>query len=198
MSGNMSNVYARVGVVIVAIIAAAAVASVNMQTTLGQQKGSSATDSIIMKINLRPREDPGLAKDGYYQIGTWYMNASKGSRVCPSGNCQYSIEKAEFRPNIYTIGEYVFEGLLKVSVVNNDTINSKFYPLRAELDKTAAQERNGQTTEFLEGSIDFGKNTFSPDFAYKVDNGTLLVNPSAPLLTLQGVNRGETIKLLQP
>jgi hypothetical protein len=42
--------------------------------------------------------------------------------------------------------------------------------VRADLDKTASQEKEGQTTEILQGSIKFGKNTFSPDFEYKVDN----------------------------
>jgi len=59
--------------------------------------------------------------------------------------------------------------------------------VRVDLDKTASQEKEGQTTEILQGSIKFGKNTFSPDFEYKVDNGTLLVDPSAPVLILQGV-----------
>ena len=59
--------------------------------------------------------------------------------------------------------------------------------MRVDLDKTASQEKEGQTTEILQGSIKFGKNTFSPDFEYKVDNGTLLVDPSAPVLILQGV-----------
>ena len=59
--------------------------------------------------------------------------------------------------------------------------------MRAELDKTASQEKEGQITEILDGSIKFGKNTLSPDFEYKVVNGTLLVDPSAPVLTLQGL-----------
>ena len=59
--------------------------------------------------------------------------------------------------------------------------------MRAHLDKTASQEKEGQTTEMLDGSIKFGKNTFSPDFAYRVVNGTLLVDPSSPALTLQGM-----------
>src|SRR6266496_5524320 len=92
-----------------------AIEAMPIQTTLGQQKDSPATDSIIMTVNLRPHEDPGLAKDGYYKVSTWYMNASKGSKVCPSGDCQYSIENAEFRPNTFS-GGYVFEGLLKASV----------------------------------------------------------------------------------
>ncbi|MGC2429080.1 MAG: hypothetical protein WA421_18750 [Nitrososphaeraceae archaeon] len=45
----------------------------------------------------------------------------------------------------------MFDGQLKVSVVTNDTTNSKFYPMRADLDKTASQEKEGQTTEILQG-----------------------------------------------
>jgi hypothetical protein len=145
MSGNiMDNTYARISVVIVAIIAmaAAAVPSANMQIALGQQKGSPQTDSIIMRISLRSHENEFLAKDGWYRISTWYMNASKSSTVCPSGNCQYSIENAEFYPNTYTSG-YVFHGLLKVGAVSNDTINSKFYPLRVDLVKKSCPRKNG-------------------------------------------------------
>jgi len=118
-----------------------------IQTTLGQQKDSPATDSIIMTVNLRPHEDPGLAKDGYYKVSTWYMNASKGSKVCPSGDCQYSIENAEFRPNTFS-GGYVFEGLLKASVVSNDTTNSKFYPIQVDLGKIASQEKKVRQRSF--------------------------------------------------
>ncbi len=156
-------------------------------TTLAQQKGSPGTDAIIMTVNLRPHEDPYLTKQGYYQVSTWYMNASKGSKVCPSGDCQYSIEKTQFNPNLYSVGGYVFEGLLKASVVSNDTTNSKFYPIHAEFDKTASQEKQGRTTEFLQGSIKIGKDINKPDFEYKVDNGTLLLDPSPHVLTLKGV-----------
>ena len=71
--------------------------------------------------------------------------------------------------------------------MTNGTINSNFYPFRAELDKTASEEKNGQTTEMLQGSIKFGRNTISPDFEYTVTNGTLLVDPISPVLNLQGV-----------
>lgn len=148
---------------------------------------------MIMIVNLKPSENEYEASQHYYQISTWTMNATKGSKLCPSGDCQYSIENAQFRRNTYTNG-YVFEGLLKVSVLSNDTINSKFYPMHVDLDKTAAQERKGQTTEFLEGSIQFGGDIrrcigCPPDIEYKVDNGTLRVYPSTPVLTLQGVKK---------
>jgi len=73
------------------------------------------------------------------------------------------------------------------SVVSNDTTTSKFNPIRADLDKTPSQEKQGQTTETLQGTINFGKNIFNPDFKYKVVNGALVVDPTQPLLTLQGV-----------
>ena len=56
------------------------------------------------------------------------MNASRDSKVRPPDDCRYSIEKTQFYPNTYT-GGYSFGGLLKVSVVTNDTTNSKFYPI---------------------------------------------------------------------
>jgi hypothetical protein len=186
----MSNGSTRIGVVIEAIIAAAAVVFINIQTTLGQQKGSPVADSIIMTVNLQPNE---FTKYGYYQVSTWHMNASKGSKLCPSGDCQYSIEDAEFSPS--AMGGHLLVGLLKVSVVTNDTTNSKFYPIRVDLDRTASQEKKGQTTESLQGSIMFGRNINKPDFEYKVDNGTLLLNPSSHVLTLRGV-RGLTCHFL--
>jgi hypothetical protein len=48
--------------------------------------------------------------------------------VLRGGEGSYSIEKTQFYPNTYT-GGYSFGGLLKVSVVTNDTTNSKFYPI---------------------------------------------------------------------
>jgi hypothetical protein len=52
---------------------------------------------------------------------------------------------------------------------------------------TASQEKQGRTTEFLQGSIKFGRDINNPDFNYKVDNGTLLVDPDPHVLTLKGV-----------
>jgi hypothetical protein len=141
-----------------------------------------------MVVYFKPHENEFLAKDGYYQIFAQGVNASKGSTLCPSGNCQYHIDNGQFSPNIFS-GGYVFEGILKVSVVTNDTINSNFYPFRADLDKTASQEKNCQTTEMLQGSIKFGRNTFSPDFEYNVTDGKLLVHPTSPVLMLDSVKR---------
>jgi hypothetical protein len=186
MNSNMTNGHRKLVAIAVVIAAAAALLLFvnSIQTTLAQQK---PTDSLTMTVNLQTHENEFLANQGYFQVNTLDMNASKGSKLCPSGDCQYSIENADFSPNTIT-GGYVFQGLLKVSTTAADgTINSKFYPMRAELDKTASQEKEGQTTEILDGSIKFGKNVFSPEFEYKVANGTLLVDPSAPVLSLHCV-----------
>jgi hypothetical protein len=184
----MANGYTIIAVAISIFVAAALL--VNTRTTLGQQKGTPPTDTIMITVNLKPHENASLAKGGYYRVSTWSMNASKSSTVCPSGDCQYSFENTAFSPISYTgVSGYSLEGVIKVSVVTNDTINSKFYPIYAEFHKTASQEKKGQTTEFLQGRIGFGQNHFIPDFEYKVDNGTLLVNPSTHVLTVQGVKK---------
>ena len=132
-----------------------------------------------MEIHFKPDENEFLAKDGYYQIYASGVNSTIGGTLCPSGSCQYNIENGHFRPNTAS-GGYIFEGILKVGVVTNDTVNSKFYPFRVDLDKTASQEKQGRTTEVLTGSIGFGRNTFSPDF------GKVAVDPISPVLTLKG------------
>jgi hypothetical protein len=123
-----------------------AVETMPIQTTLGQQ--SPATDSITMMINLRPHDDPYLTRSGYYQVSAWYMNASKASKVCPSGGCQYSIEQTQFYPNSQSVGGYVFEGLLKASIVSNDTTNSKFYLCMQSLIKQLPRKKRVRQRSF--------------------------------------------------
>jgi hypothetical protein len=141
------------------VIAAAfliAILSLNTRTSFGQQNSAQPTDSIAMTIYLRPHENKYLFYgNSYYRINTGSMTASKGSTLCPSGTCHYSIENSLFYPNAYTNG-YVLGRLLKVSAVSNGATSSMFYPTRADLDKIAAQEGNGQTIEFLKGTIGFG------------------------------------------
>ena len=67
-------------------------------------------------------------------------------------------------------GRYVFDELLKVSVVvvDSDITKSKFYHILADLNKTASEKIRVQTTAILQGSIKFGQNVFCPVFEYKV------------------------------
>lgn len=155
MSETVFSACARIVVILSAIIAVAAVVPTNVQTTLAQQKANPAADSIAVQFHLRPHENPYIANEGIYQVSTWSMGASKGSTICPLGDCQYSIENPEFITNTnlargYT---YLFTGSLKVSTTTNGTTNSKFYPMLVGLDKIASQEKAGQTTEFLQGTI---------------------------------------------
>jgi hypothetical protein len=80
----------------------------------------------------------------------------------------------------------VFDGKLKVTVAEGDTEKSKFYALRADLEKTGSEETPSKLTEFLEGNIGFGGITFDPDFEYNIVNGTLDVTEESPTLILQG------------
>ena len=69
-----------VWLVILAIIAAAAIACANMQTTLGQQKGSPVADSIIMRANFKRDTSTTLLSEKctgycYFQVSALQMNA---------------------------------------------------------------------------------------------------------------------------
>src|SRR5919199_1475929 len=106
MGDNMTNGYTKPVVAIAVLIAASAIPLfVNIPTILAQQKGNPPlplTDSIIMTANLQTHQNEFLANQGYFQVGTLDMNATKGSKLCPSGGCQYSIENAQFSPNTIT------------------------------------------------------------------------------------------------
>lgn len=97
---NMTNRYTKPVAAIAVLIAASALQLfVNTQTILAQEKANprSPTDSITTTANLQTHQNEFLANEGYFQVGTLEMNATKGSKLCPSGDCQYSIENAQFR-----------------------------------------------------------------------------------------------------
>jgi hypothetical protein len=146
--------------------------------------GQTGADTISMKMQLKPHENEFLAKDGYYQVRTFELTANNAKGICMTNNCQFTIGNAEFRPNNAS-GGYVFEGILKSTISKADEKISKFINMHVDLGKTGSVERAGKTTEMLEGQIDFGKNSFSPDFTYKVVNGTLQTDPHSPILNLQ-------------
>jgi hypothetical protein len=100
MSNNMTSGCTKPGVAIAVVIAAAALLLFvnNSQTILAQPKSSPPTDSITITVNLQTHENEFLTNQGYFQVNTLDMNATKGSKLCPSGDCQYSIENAQFGP----------------------------------------------------------------------------------------------------
>jgi hypothetical protein len=103
----MYDGYTRLeGDIPVLVIAAIAllVLSVNYTQTISAQQ--KLTDSIRMTVNLQTHENEILSNQGYFQVNTLDMNATKGSKLCPSGDCQYSIENADFSPNTISGGMY--------------------------------------------------------------------------------------------
>ena len=77
---------------------------------------------------------------------------------------------------------------MKVSVTEGDSTSSKFYEMRADLDKSGSEETPSRITEILEGDIGFGGTIYTPDFEYQVVNGTLELDEQSPVLLLQGAD----------
>ena len=147
--------------------------------------GGEGEGYVSLRVNLQPHENEFLADDGWYKIDSFQFATDSTEEFCPSNNCEYDIEDGEFRPNDIS-GGYVFDGKLKVSTTEGDTIKSKFYLLNADLEKAGSEETSSGLTEILEGDIGFGGTTFEPEFQYRVVNGTLEVDEQSPTLSLRG------------
>jgi hypothetical protein len=139
--------------------------------------------TVLLRAELQPHENEFLAEDGWYRINSFQFIANDTEEFCPSNNCEYEIENGEVRPDSFT-GGYVFDGNLKVTITEGDTKNSKFYNMRADLEKAGSEETPSKLTEIIEGDIGFGGTVIDPDIEYQVVNGTLEVNEQSSTLTL--------------
>lgn len=145
-----------------------------------------ATNTISMKVNLKPQANEIVADDRGYEVTSFQFNASNAQELCPLGNCEYDIEDGQYRT--FTGGSgYVFEGRLKVTVTEGDTKLSKFYDMRADLKKIGSEETPSKLTEILEGNIGFVGSSTVPEVEYPTVNGTLQLDGESPILTLQGI-----------
>ncbi len=139
--------------------------------------------TVLLRAELQPHENEFLAEDGWYRINSFQFIANDTEEFCPSNNCEYEIENGEVRPDSFT-GGYVFDGNLKVTITEGDAKNSKFYNMRADLEKAGSEETPSKLTEIIEGEIGFGGTIIDPDIEYQVVNGTLEVNEQSSTLTL--------------
>ena len=65
----------------------------------GLESLSSHESKILMSICLQPHENEFLAGDGYYQVSFFQLTVNNSQDLCPTGNCEYTIEDGEFRTN---------------------------------------------------------------------------------------------------
>ena len=120
----------------------------NNDTSTKHNSSDSGLEKMTLIAQFKPEENEFLAKDRYYQVQEFDFVASNGSEICPLNNCKYSVENTQFRPNSAT-GSYVFEGRLTVTTVEDGVKKSEFYYFNVGFDKTAEEERNGTTIQFL-------------------------------------------------
>ena len=141
----------------------------------GTESGNiTGTEQMILKAQLKPA---GQFLKDIFEIKKFGFVASDGSEICPQNNCKYGVEDAR----LSTFGgKYFFHGKLKVTTEEGDVKKSKFYDFSEFLDKTGAEERNGETLESLEGEFAVG-----PNITYDITNATLKLDDKNPVLTIQ-------------
>jgi hypothetical protein len=152
-------------------------------TTSANPTAEEKDVTVLLRAELQPHENELLAEDGYYQVSSFQLTVNNSQDLCPTGNCEYTLEDGINRPNSIS-GGYFLEGRLKATVTEGDTKNSKFFLVFGDLEKVGSEETPSKLTEFLEGDIGFGGTIFDPDIKYQVVNGTLEVDGQSSILTL--------------
>lgn len=136
---------------------------------------NSGAEKVTVKIQLKK----GLL-DNWYNIKKFRMAVSDGSQICPSGNCEYTVQNGR----IFALGQndnYRADAKLKVTIPQDGSSKSTLYPLGVTLDQIGEEETNGQKTQTFSGTFEVG-----PHITYHVTNATLEVGKKTPVLTIEG------------
>jgi hypothetical protein len=142
------------------------------------QSTGNITGMEQVTLNAQLKKDSLLT--GWYDIKKFRLAVSDGSQICPSNNCEYTVEGGK----IFSLGDsssYRADGKLKVTIAEDGSSKSTLYPLGVTLDKTGEEESNGQTIGKFAGTFEVG-----PHITYQVTNATLELDKKSPVLTIQG------------
>jgi len=122
-----------------------------------------------------------------YEVEGFGLNVSPNSTLCPTNSCEFELEDGKLSSIL--AGQYLFNGVLKVGVEEEEGTRSNVMSMSSSLNVKETLEKDGTTTEFLTGNFNLGEaNTvlFSPEISYRVTNGSLAIEDGDATLILQG------------
>ena len=122
-----------------------------------------------------------------YDVEGFGLNLSPNSTLCPTNNCEFELEDGKL--NSVLAGQYLFNGVLKVGIEEEEGTRSSVMNIGSSLNIKETLENDDTTTEFLTGKFNLGESTtalFSPEISYRVTNGTLTIEDDEATLILQG------------
>jgi len=135
-------------------------------------------EEIAMKVLLEPHENKYL-KDWYQSLNFSFIS-SNTSKLCSSGTCEYELESAVMAEALVP-SERSLTGIFKV-----DTgVSKKLMNLSSTWKAVKELERDGETVQFIEGTLTLSKDSFTPEYQYQI-NGTLSTNDDDYILEIKG------------
>lgn len=109
------------------------------------------SEEFALQAILEEHENPYLADTGYYEVDGFGLNLSPNSTLCPTNNCEFDLEDGQLAP--FLSGSYLFTGLLKIGVEEEEGTRSKIMDLKAQLDITETLENDDTRTEYVTGDL---------------------------------------------
>jgi hypothetical protein len=150
----------------------------NLGTVTREPDAEPATDRIAAQIEFEPHEV--LGDQDYNVVSNFALNTMETSELCPTGNCEFELEGGQLNP-AFTPGERSVVGKLRIDTGDS----TKIMNLLASWQTVEETEGEGETTQYIEGTLGIGQEEFSPDFEYRI-NGTMTSDGENYLVTLHG------------
>lgn len=143
-------------------------------------------DEFALKVTL-DKQDSLVDNFIMYEVEGFGLNVSPNSKICPTNNCEFELEDGKLS-SVFA-GQYLFNGVLKVGVEEEEGTRSNVMSISSSLNIRETLENDDTTTEFLTGDFKLGEPgtvIISPDLSYRVTNGSLVIEDGEATMILQG------------
>jgi hypothetical protein len=130
------------------------------------------------QIELEPSES-GL--EDYYDVSNFALNTMETTELCPTANCDFELEGGQMF-GAFTPGERMLSGKLSVDAGESRRIMNLLASWQTVEER---ESEDGETVQYIEGTLGIGREEFNPDFEYRI-NGTITSEGDNYLVVLHG------------
>jgi hypothetical protein len=145
---------------------------------LREPEQEPVTDRLAAQIEFEPSETD---LEDYYDVSNFALNTMETPDLCPTANCNFDLEGGQLDPE-FTPGERIFSGKLSVDTGESRRIMNLLASWET-IEERAGED--GETVQFIEGTLGIGRDEFNPDYEYRI-NGTMTPDGDNYLVVLHG------------
>ena len=145
---------------------------------LREPEPEPVSDRIATQIELEPSES-GL--EDYYDVSNFALNTMETTELCPTGNCDFELDGGQMF-GAFTPVERMLSGKLSVDTGESRRIMNLLASWQTVEERGG---EDGETVQYIEGTLGIGREEFNPDFEYRI-NGTMTSDGDNYLVALHG------------